>query len=911
MKPIKQSNSMKELMKKLRRHDTLVMGAGVVAATAMCGAFVYVTTPAISANAAEAAAQQEVRKDSLGVQKKASDQLKEINSYLERLDSVVTGSQDLIKEMQTVQNNQTEITQKTLEKEKNTITGTNTTKVVEKISGLDKELESIHSEIKTTSEQVKGLEDTMTKGGSKNVDKDKESFSQITNALEDIKKSVGKSETQVSGLVTELKERKNENNADNKDANKEVLEALEKIEKDIQKADSSETLSRMQSELVITQGTYVTLLTEMEKRVNNTISDVDKSVASSSKKIESGISSVDKNVDGVSKQVDSGFAGVDQNVGEVSQKVDTGFAEVGQNVGEVSQKVDTGLAEVGQNVGEVSQKVDTGLAEVGQNVGDVSKKVESGFEGAGKNIKDVSEKVASGFSNMEEDVKDISDQVGSGMSDLGEGVEDVQENMTQGFIDIENSVGIVNDNQKTAADKLDQLGKSIGTVSGSLDNMKKQMDTISQKLNTVFDNVARGKKDMASTLATLGVSIRSDAKFSEFVEAIKKVPDAVKKSGKVKYTYHHHTNGSGAFTQDISPTQGGCYQIPVKHTHKEYCYYVKETYSYVTDEVAKIPSNNPHIEVYHCSYCNKDFNRATHSETTDDKFTAEIRAMGGYYMKKETRSLVCGRSTDSIDGYTRNCGFAENAIEKAEITYSGNYKANMLSASKVSKYYDGEILCNELIIFDQQAYDSQDNGEYEEDACCVEETSENAGETTENEALNDEKEAEDNSATPDVTSESGEQAQGEKTDNSDQADTSLPDDGQANNEETVGNIKENDSGSEAEDKKDETSNNDSATSSADNNENSSNNSVTESSSDKKTVEGNTDIATESTSSETENHVNDCGEGKTDNSPQNSSNGTYIDNRNEESGGSEKTETESGEGMSATEESAENTEAPLP
>ena len=114
MKPWKQSNSMKELLKKLRRHDTLVLGAGVVAATIMCGTFVYVTTPAISADAA----QQEVQKDSLGVQKKASDQLKEIDNYLEKLDSVVTGSQDLIKEIQTVQNEQIKINEKTTENNK-------------------------------------------------------------------------------------------------------------------------------------------------------------------------------------------------------------------------------------------------------------------------------------------------------------------------------------------------------------------------------------------------------------------------------------------------------------------------------------------------------------------------------------------------------------------------------------------------------------------------------------------------------------------------------------------------------------------------------------------------------------------------------------------------------------------------
>ena len=322
MKPFKQSNSMKELLNKLKRHDTLVMAIGVVTATILCGAFVYVTTPAISADAAA----KEVRKDSLGVQKKTNDQLNEIGSYLERLDSVVTGSQELMQEIQSVQSKQSETINNSTAKENNT----NNTKVVEKISGLDKELEAIHTEIRDAATLVKNMSESIEKGEGKGSDKEKTGFTQINNALSDIKRSCDDSSVAVSGLVAELKNSKK----DNDKTSSSVLGNLEKIEKKLQDVNPSENLSRMERELLSTQSTYMILMKDMEKKVDKGVSDIEKNVTNvdtsvnqvleTQKKAEADISGINTSVGNVNSNIES----INQKLGELSEKLDQSFKKV-------------------------------------------------------------------------------------------------------------------------------------------------------------------------------------------------------------------------------------------------------------------------------------------------------------------------------------------------------------------------------------------------------------------------------------------------------------------------------------------------------------------------------------------------------------------------------------------------------
>ena len=50
----KQNNSIKVLLRKLKRHDTIVVAIAVVIALALSGGLIYLTTPAVTASATAA-----------------------------------------------------------------------------------------------------------------------------------------------------------------------------------------------------------------------------------------------------------------------------------------------------------------------------------------------------------------------------------------------------------------------------------------------------------------------------------------------------------------------------------------------------------------------------------------------------------------------------------------------------------------------------------------------------------------------------------------------------------------------------------------------------------------------------------------------------------------------------------------
>ncbi len=665
MKPWKQSNSMKELLKKLRRHDTLVLGTGVVAATLMCGAFVYVTTPAISVDAA----QQEVRKDSLGVQKKASDQLTEINNYLEKLDEVVTGSQELVKEIQTVQNEQIKNNEKTLEKNnsKETNTKTENTKVVEKISGLDKELASIHSEIKTTTDQVKALKDIMDKGGNKSTDKDKENFAQINNALSDIKKECEKSGTAVSSLVSQMKTDNSENSKDNTT----IISNLEKIEHDLQKSDTGNTLTRMETELLNTQTVYTSLMNSLEKGM------------------EKGISNVDKNVDNVEKKVSSGFSKVDKNVGNVEEKVNTGFANVDKNVDKVGKSVETGLSEIDNNVNAVN------------------------------------EQISSGFSNALDGVKTL------------------------------------HDTQTETNNKINEVGNRITGVENSISGVSEQIGTLSKKVDDFFKYVTRAKEEMASTLVTLGVNLKKDASFEEITNGIKQLPAVVMESGQVEYTRHHHKNANGAHPYETSPVQGGCFQTPIYHSHSTGCYKEIPVYSYITDVVTK-KHGDISGGMYYCSECGRSYLEKLHKETTTDYQKAMARGKYSGLTTTYKYELVCNKKAGDVDGYAPNCGYKENAIEKAVIYYNKDFTVKTISmATAIEESYVPEE--TEIYV------ESIDNNEGEESISPVEE------ETTEEPQAEEPVTAEDTAENNQDQSDNGSSSTADPQENSQNASTGSGD----------------------------------------------------------------------------------------------------------------------------------------
>ena len=85
----KQNNSVKLLLKKLRRHDTFVVAIAVVLAMSLCAGLIYFSTPVVTATAREELEQSERENN-----EKTIEKLDELSVYLDGLDKSITEGKD-------------------------------------------------------------------------------------------------------------------------------------------------------------------------------------------------------------------------------------------------------------------------------------------------------------------------------------------------------------------------------------------------------------------------------------------------------------------------------------------------------------------------------------------------------------------------------------------------------------------------------------------------------------------------------------------------------------------------------------------------------------------------------------------------------------------------------------------------
>ena len=84
----KQNNSVKLLMKKLRRHDTFVVTVAVVIALVLCGGLIYMSTPVVAASARDQVVEKENKNN-----EKTTEKLDELHNYLTDIDKMIVKNQ--------------------------------------------------------------------------------------------------------------------------------------------------------------------------------------------------------------------------------------------------------------------------------------------------------------------------------------------------------------------------------------------------------------------------------------------------------------------------------------------------------------------------------------------------------------------------------------------------------------------------------------------------------------------------------------------------------------------------------------------------------------------------------------------------------------------------------------------------
>ncbi len=260
----KQNNSVKVLLRKLKRHDTVVVAIAVVIAVVLCGGLIYLSTPVVAASAKDELVEVQNRDNEQTIEK-----LDELSEYLNGLDKSITESKDSMADFYEKDGADK------IKSEKNTEKITNT--VTDKVTSLGKDLTNIHETITNTQTDIDKLKELIEKGAEASDKNLTENFTNIYNNLEEIQDSMNKSQSDTAALIEEV--RNAMKNGDDKlskelmDSYKDLLDKLNASSDNLTRQ-NGENLESFKEEISALSSMITSKLNELSANVNNEMNDL-------------------------------------------------------------------------------------------------------------------------------------------------------------------------------------------------------------------------------------------------------------------------------------------------------------------------------------------------------------------------------------------------------------------------------------------------------------------------------------------------------------------------------------------------------------------------------------------------------------------------------------------------------------
>ncbi|WP_029230720.1 hypothetical protein [Butyrivibrio sp. VCB2006] len=347
MKKEKGTNSVKDLLKKLKRHDTKVVAIAVIIALVLSGGLIYISTPIVAENATEGLAESErlANQDTV-------DKLGEIGEYLSELDKVVTSNQESLN---------------SINERSDSENSEATSAISEKVIGIDSKLKEVHTNIDGTTTKIENLKTIIEKGDSDNKEQIEKEFTVINADLDSIKSDYDSAQSQIKELMDKLQKEIDSGNKqlDEKaaDNHKALLNELSSMNKSMDEK-SSKSIATFQEDISALGMSVTKKLDDYQNTMNNNIEEVN--------------NNVNNNFNNINKSVGDGFGDlksyIDSSAKNINDKLDLVF----QRVSDGKKKLVSTLLTYGISVKEDAKfdDINNGIIELGDKMRDAERKIE-------------------------------------------------------------------------------------------------------------------------------------------------------------------------------------------------------------------------------------------------------------------------------------------------------------------------------------------------------------------------------------------------------------------------------------------------------------------------------------------------------------------------------------------------------
>ena len=343
----KQNNSIKLLLKKLKRHDTRVVAVSVVIAIILCGGLIYLSTPVVTANAQEKIEESE-RED----KEETAQKLEELHDYLSKIDKIIYNNN---KDIRSYYERNTKDSDKE-DEYKNVVN--------EKAGALSGNLGKIHDNINDTNARIDRVKEMIESGNKADKEKIASEFAQVNEELNKLTSDYNDTKNKTMDLMSEIEKAvKNGTDSVSKeqtDQYKELLDKLAAFNKDMDER-SKDMLSNSElnfNELYSGLSEKLAKLEEDMDRANKEGNDKNDSRFS---ELFSKLSDYDEEMDKRNKDV---IAAGDKNYTDINNNLNQQFNDYGTKVttdiNGVKEYIDSRANAVNERLDQVFGRVSNG-----------------------------------------------------------------------------------------------------------------------------------------------------------------------------------------------------------------------------------------------------------------------------------------------------------------------------------------------------------------------------------------------------------------------------------------------------------------------------------------------------------------------------------------------------------------------
>lgn len=368
----KQNNSIRQLLKKLRRHDTIVVAISVFIALLLCGGLIYLSTPVVASTTVE-----EYQASNQESTQQTKEKLSEIKDYLTELDKLVCENKEGIDSIYETTSEIREINNKEVNNnEINTASDSSIIKstITEKMIGLDKSVIEIHDSIEKTNERITEIERLISSESQDNKKEIADGFAGINEQLSVIKSQYSQIQENNRALADELKKTVNDGNtqisSSLSDKYTVLIDKLSDMDNKMT-ARSNETIDSFKSDLDV-------LNSELGGKIADLGTNLDNNFVSLNGSVDSGFQGVNSKVTALGDDMKS----LDENMTTLSGSIDTKFGSLEENVSNyndtVVNKLDSQSEKMTSDISGLKTLLESEIASVNSKIDQVFLSVSNG-----------------------------------------------------------------------------------------------------------------------------------------------------------------------------------------------------------------------------------------------------------------------------------------------------------------------------------------------------------------------------------------------------------------------------------------------------------------------------------------------------------------------------------------------------